>query len=474
MSVDTIDPFKQSLLTMLTQEEFQANDFIDINAVNQKGMSVLHIAAVLDDSKIVKQLVASGANPLIVDNANQTPLRKATQIKATEATKALVSHALQDYPDAMTHSGMTLFKQKGDGVTLGGFYKDANNQGWLVKEGHYSTPKSVINEYVSGGLYQVILGDYAPKTELVYDDSHAQLLLGSKLIQGFNQLNDYFPYGHAVLTTINGKPIEGLIDVVSAIIFLNDTDGHRGNVGIVEVDGGYHFAKVDHGFSLDFTWNTEHLTLDHLRYELRGNYDIDNLETIGFDTVYHSILKIAETPFETFSNVIHERLEQAKVAMTVLQLKDLNQYYDDQSEENLDLSINQYEQKLITNLQSRHEDFEKMAQYMLFEKSIIDHDLQTVLQLMDTKGFTLEDRFVPFYDSGSTDYWYTHETTGKAIAEKAWPELNGLLNSNVLSVQDVFSSHVDPLVASIHEYSQPFFDNIRDHFDRNMIVDFFA
>lgn len=446
MSVDKImDPFKQSLLTILTHDEFNEKDFEDINAVNQKGMSVLHIAAILDDAKIVKQLVANGANTLITDHTNQTPLRKAAQLKATEATKALVSHALENYPDAMTHSSMSLFKKKGDGVTMGGFYHDVNHQGWLVKEGHYENPKSVINEYVAGGLFKVVLGDYAPQTELVYDDSHAQLLLGSKLIDGFEQLREYFPYGNVVESTFNGKPIEGLMNVVSSIVFLNDTDGHRGNVGIVETENTYHFAKVDHGFSLDFTWNTQHLTLDDLRYALRGNYGIDNIESIGFKPVYDSILNISEKPFEIYENVIHDSLDVAYQAMKVLQLKDLNQYYSETPEGNLELSIRQYEQKLVNALESRYEDFLEMADYMLFEKSIIDHDLETILQLMDTKSINLEDRFVPFYGINPHDYWSDHTTTGKEIAEKAWPELDKLLNQNMLFTRDIYSGNVEAM-----------------------------
>ncbi|MFO1257348.1 MAG: ankyrin repeat domain-containing protein [Gammaproteobacteria bacterium] len=451
MSVETtVDPFKQSLFTIFNQEDFSQKDFLDINAVNAKGMSVLHIAAILDDAPLVKRLVTSGANPMLEDNMHQTPLRKAAQLKATEATKVLVCHALQDHPNPMIHSGMTLFKKKGDGVTIGGFYHDANHQEWLVKEGHYDNPKSVIQEFVAGGLFRAILGDYAPQTELVYDDSHAQLLLGSKLMAGFGQLRDYFPYGKVVESTFNGKPIEGLMDVVSAIVFLNDTDGHRGNVGIVDSESGYHFAKVDHGFSMDFTWQTTALTLDQFRFELSGNYDIENIETLGFHSVYNSISKIAETPFNVFSNIIHEKLEEAKSAMAVLQLKDFNEYYGFDSKGNLDQNIEKYEQKLIADLHNRHENFQAISNFMLFEKSIIDHDLDTVLELMETKGIELEHSFVPFYGVKRDYYWSDHRTTGKELSEKAWPELGTLLNS-----RDIFSDTVNASNNEYYQYANP-------------------
>jgi hypothetical protein len=446
-SAHNSDAFKQSVRTVFGLDDFKASDFVDINAQNSQGMTVLHLAAVLNDSNLVNRLLTNGANPAISDQSARTPLKIAALLKSEAIVKLFVGHALSD-KEVLKMSEMTLYKNKGQGVTGGGFYHDNAKNAWLVKEGHGHGDdlKGIVNEYVASGIFKQLLGDYAPQNELVYEDSKAELRLGSKLIEGFKTLDTYFPYGEAIQMSFDGKPIKGLMDVVSAIVFLNDTDGHRQNIGIVEHDDMLHFAKVDHGFSMDFWMENQSINLGDIRFELSNNYSINQIESLGFFEVYNAIKSLAEKPFEVFENIISEKVAIAKEAMAILQISDFTQSFSWRESSESNETIEQYSEKLNIALKSRHESFQNIADTMLLEKSVLFHNYEQVVDLIDN-GFDLEKPFIPFFGCPSYEnsyYSYCSQTTGRMYAEKYWPELESLLNQDedrmILAMNDVLSN----------------------------------
>ena len=98
MSVDTLesielgpkkvdDPFLKSLWAVLSDDQFKVEDFIDINAKNKHGMTILHFAAMMDDGKLVKQLLQTSANPTVIDDLKRAAKNLAAQFKFYDAIK---------------------------------------------------------------------------------------------------------------------------------------------------------------------------------------------------------------------------------------------------------------------------------------------------------------------------------------------------------------------------------------------------
>lgn len=454
------NPYLQAVDKLLHSKQYAVADFIDVNATNKCGANLLHFAVALNDSAAIKKLIGFGVNPLLQDNAGQSPLKLACGLKHEDSVKTIIDHHLTQHDTIQKYTDFTLFKAKNDGITIGGFYKDSQGEKWLLKEGHHDCAEAVVKEYIAGGLYQEFLGSNAPQTEMVIDNLHGKLLTASKLLSNFKTLSDmthdngfgynpynWSPYGSDFPATFNGKPVKEFMDGVSAIVFMRDTDAHSGNTGLTDHGDHYSFAKIDHGFSFNFSYFND-FSLDDFRVHLKQFYNIDNLEHIGFNDVYQSVSKIANLSFSVIEDIVADKISQVKTHMEALELKDLHEGYHKNHHGKLETHLLDYETKLIDNLKDQHQNYQKVANFMSLEKAIIDHDT-TKLDEMIEKGVKLNEPFKPFFNAKS-DLWGhgTQSVTGLDLGKKHWPELfdskplhNDTDTTSPLTIQDIFGGN---------------------------------
>lgn len=64
----------------------------NVHAVNKKGGTPLHLAAIFDKNEIAKRLIADGANVHAVDDFGHTPLDLATYYGSTSIKNLLENH----------------------------------------------------------------------------------------------------------------------------------------------------------------------------------------------------------------------------------------------------------------------------------------------------------------------------------------------------------------------------------------------
>lgn len=335
----------------------------------------------------------------------------------------------------------TLYKAKHDGITIGGFYKDQNQDRWLIKEGHYGE-KSVVKEYVAGGLFQFFLKENAPQTEMIVYEKQSTLLTGSKLLNNFKTLNDYCsennsPYADNFPFSFNGKKVNGFWDGISAIKFLQDTDAHGGNVGLIDHGDHYSFAKIDHGFS--FSFDNTPITLDDFRMHLKGFYQT-SLEEFSFDDVYQSINKIGEINFSKIEQLVAEKFSYSKTYLEAVNARSFG--IDDYSTKNtLEQDLQKYQTDLLLNLKSNHEQYQKIANFMSLEKAIIEHDTEKFIDLT-LNGTPLDEPFKPFFNPVYENRYqwdcHTKSVTAGDLLVDNWPNV-------VESVLDYLKSNNQPL-----------------------------
>ncbi len=399
------------------------------------------------------------------------------QPKMLPIANALTSHNKQQ--ELLKYSDYTLYKAKDDGITFGGFYHDKNKVNWLLKEGHYNNPESIIKEYVAGGIYQFILGENAPRTEIVLNDVDHNLLIGSKLLDNFKTLSrfenvatydhktgTYEPYGSNFPSTFNGKPLHGFMDAIWAINFVKDTDAHSGNVGLIDHGSHYNFAKIDHGFSFSFDYDPNiknETTLDDIRYHLSSFYQIDSLEKVGFEEIYQGLTHIAELDFSNIESLIADKMATVKTYMQALNLNDLYTEFDETPKAaNLDDNLKAYQEYIVCNLKSEHDQFKTIANNMVLEKAIISHDAAKLIALTDN-GISLESSFKPFYDpSYKRDRvdpysWQlkTQSVTGLDLGQKYWPEVFNnstvdALKNHAITLADVLTTNINTTLVDLH------------------------
>lgn len=414
-----LDPVVQAGIVALTKKDFNNASFININAQNKAGKTLLHIASQNGDTVLTKKLLSAGINPLIKDNDGKTALKVARDTNQFEVIKTIVNDTLENKSDILKNSDFTLLKAKDagedEGISIGGFYRDKNNQGWLLKEGQkenkIDVPEFVANEYISGALYQLLLGDNAPQTEIVVDDYNGILLIGSKLLANFNTFSEP-RYEKDFPQTFNGKPLSGFMDGIVAINFLAETDANYKNVGVIDRGDHYSFAKIDHGYSFEFS--ALHQDLDSLRKHLKGYYKLE-LEALGFDQVYQSINKVSQLDFSEIENVVTTKIETVKSSMQALELSDLYLSYDKNHLADLQKVLDDYQSDLLAKLKVQHQDYQKMANFMSLEKAILDHDAINLSDLID-QGVSLGETFKPFCNQGQP-------TSGTALVTQYWPDL---------------------------------------------------
>ncbi len=469
-------PYLQAVNTVLVNKHFTKANFLDVHVKNKAGGNLLHLAATLNDDAAIKKLLSYGVNPLVQDNTGLTPLKLACSLQNDHSVKAIVNHYLEKHQDILKYSDFSLFKAKNDGITLGGFYYDTQHEKWLLKEGHYGVPEAVVKEYVAGGLYQLFLGENAPQTEIVIDNLHGDFLLGSKLLKNFSTLADFnfqqplfydhhswHPYGENFPVSVNGKPVEGFMDAIWAINFVRDTDAHGGNVGLIDKGDHYNFAKIDHGFTFNFSYFGSP-SLDDIRSHLKSFYQIEKLEVLGFDTVFQSLTKISHLDFSAIENLITEKMSTVKEHMEVLELKNLNQDYHSTHTSTLDAEIKKYQSDLVGNLKSQHQQYQKIENFMLLEKAIIDHDGNTLLKLMD-KGVSLTESFKPFYNPTVIGDWWNSQTldvNGYELGKKYWGDVFKPGKGDVINFNDIFPANNNQSVGFDNAPAAPMMQNPLD------------
>ncbi|MFI4938555.1 MAG: ankyrin repeat domain-containing protein [Candidatus Berkiellales bacterium] len=446
LGLEETDPYLQALDIVHRKNHFSSKDFIDINATNAQGYTVLHYATSLNNKNMITQLLQAGADPTVENSSGHTPLSMARTFQYSEALQTLLHHALSTHPDLLKFSDFTLFKAKGDGVNVGGFYRDQNNKGWLIKEGHEDNPLSIVKEYIAGGLFQLFLGHNAPRTEMVINDSDATLLTGSKLLHDFKTIAQHqvelvqhqtemirqgnyeyeSSYGKDFPTTFNGKPISGFFDVISAVHFLADTDAKYDNVGMIDHVDFYSFAKIDHGYAFGFCDSPNSITLDSFRNHLNEHYGFTNLEKVGFEEVYQGITHVANMDFSVIEDTLTSKMKLVHDNMEVLGLKSLFNFYGAQQVGDLNFDLKTYQDDLIFNLKERHEHFQQMAKTMMLEKTIRDHDVIGLSDVLD-QGISLNEPFKPFYNpTYALQQDFTPGTlsvTGIQLITQHWPDL---------------------------------------------------
>ncbi len=215
------------------------------------------------------------------------------------------------------------------------------------------------------------------------------------------------------------------MEVICAINFVGDTDGHGGNVGLVDHGNYYSFVKIDHGFSFNYSYERTH-SLDSIRSHLKNFYNTSDLESIGFEQVYQGITNVNNLDFSAINNLVDNKIGTVKSHMQAIEVKDLDQYYFETPKGNLGLNLAEYKTELLLNLKSQHNNFTKIANFMDLEQSIIDHDSAKLSNLM-SKGIDLDQSFKPFYNPTylSTNSWNceTKSVTGRELVQKYWPSL---------------------------------------------------
>lgn len=469
------DGFYQAIDLMLKNKPLKKADFTDINKKNAAGLTALHVAVALKNPVAVKNLLKCGADPLIKDNTGASPLKLAAEYNNADVIKALVDHNLGKKQDILKYSDFTLFKAKNDGITKGGFYKDSKNEGWLLKEGHNSSPIAVVKEYIAGAIYKLFLGENSSHTEIVIDNTAGEFLTGSKLLANFSTLSNYQPFGGGIPTVINGKKVVGFMNAISAIQFMGDTDAHSGNVGLINKGNHYAFAKIDHGFT--FNYFGKAIDLDSFRQHLSNFYGSNDLKKLGYDAVYQSVTNISNMDFSVIEKAVCDNVTKVKTRMEVLDLNDLYKGYHDKSLGNLDQNLKKYQTDLIATLKQKHEDYKKMADNLALEKAIIDHDA-IALSKLTAKGVCLDTKFKPFFNPIEVGDWWqkkTMETSGIELAKKHWPEV---LKLNDLFPQqaDLFPQHGENpvgLLPDAHHVFAPI-ANVLDHLAAPIAHEFFA
>jgi hypothetical protein len=127
-------------------------------------------------------------------------------------------------------------------------------------------------------------------------------------------------------------------------------------------------------------------------------------------------------------------------------------YYD--TSESLDDNIKLNQDKLLSHLKNHHEQYQKMADFMSFEKAILDHNPVKLLDHLE-KGTSLQEPFKPFfnptYDYGMGWGVETKSVTGLELIEKNWPDIlesfmyQTETSDQILSAKDVLSQKSDTL-----------------------------
>jgi len=288
----------------------------------------------------------------------------------------------------LTVDQFKLYEAKDCGVSSGGIYKDHTGHKWLLKEPQWGDLENGINEYIAGAIFQQLLGPYAPRTELVFNQQNGEIMLGSKFLDNFQTLDEFdrdnWMDPISLRSSHQGKPIKNLCNVISAVKFCNDVDAHKGNVGIMEEDNAWNICKIDHGYA--FQQSYSEMTLADYKEQFSW-YGGRSLSDIGFKEVYDSIKMVADINYDEIEDIVNEKTEHAK-RYTALWEK----FHQMKSP----VDLNKMRQSILNLLKKQLKSFRKIVDYLDLEKAIIRDDASSITKLIQ-KGFDLKKSFSSFF-----------------------------------------------------------------------------
>jgi len=354
--------------------------------------------------------------------------------------------ALKSQNALITLDTFYLYEAKQDGVSQGGVYKDTAGTSWMIKEPQWGELGNGVREFVAGGLFQSLLGDYAPKTCLVYDTQNHELMVGSKFFNNFQTISDivwgdysvssdiawnncsssfYFDWpdisysmfmpevSHDIENDkdvftpaqINGKPINNYTNVLASVVFLNDGDAHQGNMGLIEEQDAYMFAKIDHGFALNKDyWVESKVTLQDFAWEA-ARYDVYDLDRLGYDNMYQSIKMVVDMPFDEIEALVSSKIEEARPY--------IEQWQQDHEQDtpiddydawilsyNKAFSLDNLKMEVLDMLETRQQSFTEILQDLELDHAIFTNDVEA-LQNLFSAGVDFSKPIFPFHSSAS-------------------------------------------------------------------------
>lgn len=167
----------------------------------------------------------------------------------------------------MTTYNMKNFKnigQKPGGQLYGGIYKKISGKdqqsNWVIKfhnvQGpltQYTSIGDAMDEYIASKLYNHFLPNQTPKMVLIKDDFYLKenyAITGSKLLENYQNLAYYKIYYDKIPANLNNKPVLDKEKVIFISDFLCEQDLKESNIGLIENDKGYSFARIDFDHSL--------------------------------------------------------------------------------------------------------------------------------------------------------------------------------------------------------------------------------
>tara|TARA_R110002110_G_scaffold121431_2_gene297201 strand:+ start:33884 stop:35290 length:1407 start_codon:yes stop_codon:yes gene_type:complete len=384
-----------------------------------------------------------------------------------------------------------LYEAKQDGVSQGGVYKDAGGEKWLLKEPQWGELQNGVKEYVAGALFQHLLGDYAPKTSLIYDTVNHEVMVGSKFLPNFQTISDFtikenipyygIPNGAKIenddvtrvdvtnATEINGKPISNYANVITAVVFLNDGDAHQGNVGVVEEADAFMFAKIDHGFALSSGgwWSSDSATLKSFTNETI-RYGFQDLDRLGYDNMYQSIKMVVDMSFDEIEALVSLKIEEARPYVEQWQQDHINDecayeeyehefgYGDDfphqcnswTLEGNQNFSIDSLKSDILDILEKRQDNFKDILQDMELDHAIFTNDIEAIQQLF-SDGIDFSKPIFSFHNSEDSAYSYTGhkplELANKYHSDNVTRFIEDNTPPEILTTADLFPKDFDLL-----------------------------
>lgn len=322
----------------------------------------------------------------------------------------------------ITLDAFYLHEAKQDGVSQGGVYKDATGATWMIKEPQWGELANGVREFVAGALFQNLLGDYAPKTNLIYDTENHEVMVGSKFLNDFQTISDLtwdkdISYDAVIpnadnnleynkIAEIDGKPIGNYTNVLASVIFLNDRDAHQGNTGLVEEQDIYMFAKIDHGFALYEDYGEGHkVTLQNFSSET-ARYDFYDLDRLGYDNMYQSIKMVVDMSFDEIEDLVSKKIEEARPYIEQWQQDHaLDIPSDDYSAwtliDNQKFSIDDLKTEILEMLETRQESFKEILQDMALDHAIFTDDVEAIQNLFSA-GVDFSRSIFPFHHAESS------------------------------------------------------------------------
>jgi hypothetical protein len=251
-----------------------------------------------------------------------------------------VSGLIAEGIDVPVLSSYVQFEKKKGGVTSGGLYHNALGEQFLIKKPQGGSLECAINEVMASAIYQYYLGDLSPENSLVLDQNGPNILITSKLLDGFIDLQharkdikieaqtecDLMSELDNRLSNLHiaEKPLKGYHSMAAVIALLGDIDPNIGNVGLIERDDGFWFAKVDHGFAFRvgffnqlrsyFVASNGNILIETADV-FKTHFPGENLLCHGYHNLLNALEKVANTDMNVLVDLIDGKINQINLIL---------------------------------------------------------------------------------------------------------------------------------------------------------------